>query len=67
MGPWVMCRRLNLQESRWQNSWENHLMIDPKTGYTSINDKTRIITGPVFGGQVIEANTMEKSIRFFRY
>jgi hypothetical protein len=37
MGPWVMCRRWNLQESMWQNSKKNHLMIDPKMGYTSVN------------------------------
>ena len=35
LGPWVMCHQLNLHELKWQNSWENHLMIDPKTGYTS--------------------------------
>jgi len=35
MDHWVMCRHLNSQGYRWQNNRNNHLMIDPKTGYTS--------------------------------
>jgi hypothetical protein len=32
----VMRHRLNLWELRWQNSRENHLIIDTKTGYSEL-------------------------------
>jgi hypothetical protein len=50
MDHWVMCHRLNLQESMWQNSKENHFMIDPKTGYTSGKYHALIAGVTVFGG-----------------
>ncbi len=49
MGPWVMCRRWNLQESMWQNSKKNHLMIDPKTGYTSWPRELSVLPRPKSG------------------
>lgn len=52
MGPWVMRRRWNLLESMWQNSKKNHLMIDPKTGYTSFPVLLTLKLMPFLGGAV---------------
>ncbi len=46
MDLWVMYHRLNMQAPRWHNV-ENHLMIGPKTGFTSNLSFYEIITGIV--------------------
>ena len=48
----VMYHPLNSRGYRCQNSWENHLMIDPKMGADSTIQESRISSGPIFGEQV---------------
>ena len=59
MVPWVMCHRLNLQESRWQNSRKNHLMIDPKMGARSTDYGSNIRSVTLIAGRSHTGGTMK--------